>query len=519
MSATVRAANGLVASGHPLATAAGLAALRDGGSAADAAIAAAAVCTVTLPDATTVGGDMFALVYDARTRSVSAYNASGAAPRSLEGPERFGAAFPRGGAIVATVPGVVAGWADLLADHGRFGLDRALAPAIAYAAEGFPVAARLADAFASSAERLAADEGCARTFLPRGRPLAAGEMLQQPDLARTLAAIAREGADCFYRGELAERIARGIRALGGAIDADDLAAHATDRPAPLCVPYRGFQVFGQPPVSQGHVFLEELAIVGGFDLAALGLGTAELVHLLVEAKKLAFADRDCHAGDPRVSGFDASRLLDPAFLAARRAAIGPRAADHPAAAPLGGDTTYLATVDRDGNAVSLIESCFTLFGAGVMISDTGVVLSNRLTSFSLDPRSPNVLRGGKRPIHTLNTALVLEDGSPRLVFGTPGLHAQVQTNLQLAVALLDFGLDPQRAIDEPRWHHTTGRTLQIEARASDALRSGLAARGHRLEPLADWSPVTGGAQVVAVERNGTFAGGADSRRDGHVAGY
>lgn len=513
----MRAANGLVATGHHLATQAGLAALRDGGSAADAAVAAAAVCAVVLPEATGVGGDLFALVYDARTRAVSAYNGSGAAPRSID-PGRFaGTGFPDRGAILATVPGAVAGWVDLAQDHGRLGLERLLAPAIRYAADGFPLSDRVARSLGSADARIGADVGSAATFAPRGRWLHGGEILQQPDLAVTLRAVAASGADGFYRGAVAERLAAGVRDMGGALSLDDLAAHRTDRPEPLAVAYRNLTVYGQPPVSQGHVLLEELALAEGLDLAAFG--SDEQVHLMVELKKIAFADRDLHAGDPRVTGFDARCLLEPAFLAARRAAVGKRASDAVAGASFGTDTTYLCVVDRDGNAVSLIESVFSLFGAAALVPGTGVMLNNRLTGFSLDPRSANVLAPGKRPVHTLNAVLVLEGATPRFVYGTPGAQAQVQTNFQLAVGLIDHGLDPQRAIDAPRWYHESGRALLMEAGFSEKTRQGLAERGHHLTVLAGHDEKTGGAQVIGIEENGSFIGGADERRDGHAAGY
>ena len=518
MSGTVRAANGLVATGHPLATAAGLAALRDGGSATDAAVAAAAVSAVVLPDSTSAAGDMFALVYDARTQKVTAFNGSGRAPRSMDR-ERFRGTFPEQGAVVSTVPGAVAGWADLLAAHGRFSLARALHSAIEYAADGFPVSNGIARAIAEAAPRLAVDEGCARTFLPRGRALGPGEILQQPELAETLRTVAHEGADSFYRGSLAERIAAGVRRIGGEISLDDLAAHTTDRPEPLEITYRGLKVYGQPPVSQGHILLEELAMAEGYDLKGLGWGSAELVHLMVEMKKMAFADRDHYAGDPHAVSFDARRLLEPAFIAARRSALSDKATDGGAPGALLGHTTYICAVDRDGNAVSFIESIFQLFGARAMVPGTGLLLNSRLTGFSLDAGSPNVLAPGKRPVHTLNAVMALENGIPRHVWGTPGAQAQVQTNFQLGVGLIDFGFEPQRAIEEPRWRHTVGKALELEGRFPEGLRSKLAAKGHKIQMLPDWDAGTGGAQIISIEPNGSFAGGADPRRDGHAAGY
>lgn len=513
----MRAANGLVATGHALATSAGLAALREGGSAADAAIAAAAVCAVVLPQSTAIGGDVFALHYDARTQEVTAYNGSGAAPA------RFPALaeFPDGGAAVATVPGCVAAWGDLLDDHGRLGLDRVLDAAVGYAEQGFPVSEDLSAAIAASRARLDRDPECARTFVPRGRTPAPGTMLPQPELAATLRRLAERGAGAFYEGDLAERIARGVAALGGHLTEEDLAAHRTDRPTPLEIAYRGLRIFGQPPVSQGHVLLEELLLAEGFPLATHAPDDPELVHLMVELKKLAFADRDAHAGDPRQVAFDARRLFDPAFISARRRLVGSRAAERVEGGTLGvpAHTTYLATVDRDGNAVSLIESVFSVFGGAAMVPGTGILLNDRLTGFSLDPRSPNALAPGKRPVHTLNAVIALEGTQPRLVFGTPGRHAQVQTNFQLAVSLIDHGLDVQEAIERPRWFHESGRTLRLEARYPESTRRALQAKGHELALLPDWAEVTGGAQAIAIDASGGFAGGADPRREGQAAGY
>jgi gamma-glutamyltranspeptidase/glutathione hydrolase len=296
---TIRSVNGLVATDNHLATAAGIAVLREGGSAVDAAVAAAAVCTVTQPHRTGIGGDLFALVYDARTREVHAYNGSGAAPKSLDR-ESFPDGFPKGGPRVATVPGVLAAFADLTADHGRLGLERVLAPAIQYAEEGFPVSDGLAEGFVDSGARL--DEECARVFGPVGRFPRAGEILQQTDLAQTLREIVANGTAAFYGGDLGERFAKGLATMGGHITLDDLAAHATDRPEPIAVNYRGLASSDRPPVSQGHILLEELAIAEGLDMKEFPWGSADLVHQMVEIKKMAFADRDAYAGDPKACG-------------------------------------------------------------------------------------------------------------------------------------------------------------------------------------------------------------------------
>jgi len=505
---TVRATHGLVASGHHLATTAGVEALRDGGNAIDAAVTAAAVCAVVLPARTSIGGDLFALVHDARSRAITAFNGSGRSPKRMT-PDRFPDGFPERGPQLVTVPGVLAAWSELLARHGTFDLARALDPAMRYAEEGFPVSDLLAAAIAAHRDVLSADPGCAATFLPRGRPPRAGEVLTQPDLARSLGLVADHGAEVFYRGELGELFVSAFEAAGGVLTADDLAAHDTVIREPLVLEYRGLRVHGQPPVSQGHVLLEELAIVAQDDLREIAWGSADLVHLMVEAKKLAFADRDEVAGD--VPGFDPKLLFTPDRAAERRLQIGGRAADH---------TTYLAAIDRDGNAVSLIESIFSEFGAGFIAPGTGIVANNRLTGFSLDSRSPNALGPAKRPVHTLNTVLVTDGARPRFIFGTPGRHAQVQTNFQLAVGLIDFELDVQDAIDAARWYHERGRRLQLEGRWPETVRRALSAKGHQVDVIADWAPVTGGAQAIAVDREtGVFSGGADPRREGYAAGY
>lgn len=519
---TVRAANGAVATGHQLATAAGLAALRDGGSAVDAAIAAAAVCAVVKPSATSIGGDVFALVYDASRREVLAYNGSGAAPRAIDVAALRGSGYPQRGAVMATVPGCVAAWGDLMAAHGRLGLDRALAPAIGYAEDGFPVGPALTAALGERAAVVSADPECARVFMPRGRAPRPGELLQQHELAASLREIARDGAEAFYRGGLAERLAAGIARSGGSIRGDDLAAHRTEVRDPLAVTYRGMTVYGQPPPSQGHILLEELAIADGIDLAAMGWLSADLVHTMVETKKLAFADRDAFAGDPRVVDFDARRLFDPDFVAHRRRQIRGSAAERAEAGELTAmpaHTTYLAVADRDGNCVSLIESVFSVFGSATIVPGTGILLNDRLRGFSLHERSPNVLAPGKRPVHTLNAVMAFEGRAPRIVYGTPGTHAQVQTNFQLASAFVDFGMDVQDAIEAPRWFHETGRTLRMEARFPEEVRRALGGKGHEIEVLPDWDDVTGGAQAIAVGENGVFAAGADPRREGTAAGY
>lgn len=507
----------MIATGHPLATAAGLEMLREGGTAADAAVTAAAVCCVTLPHRTAIGGDAFAVVYDSQVRSTHAYNGSGAAPAAIRA-DWFTAGFPPRGALLATVPGLPALWEDLCARHGRFGLKNALAPAIRLAEHGFPVSPGLVRAFSRWGERLAADTTGAAVLHPR-RDWRPGDVLRQPDLAASLRAIAEGGAAEFYSGELGGRLVQGIAIGGGVMSREDLALHRTEHAATLELAYRGWTIHVPPPVSLGFVLLEELAIIEGFDVRAHEWADPDLVHLMVEAKKLAFEDRDRDAGDPRSVDFDARALLHPTHVATRRAQIGDRA--RAPTITFGGatDTTYLSVVDGGGNAVSFIESIFHAFGAATMVPGTGILLNNRVAGFATDPRSPNVVAPGKRPMHTLNPVLVTENGRLRAIFGTPARDAQVQTNFQMAVSLLDFNHDVQGAIEHPRWRHDVGRVLQVESRFDNATCRALAARGHEIQRIEAWAEPTGGVQAIRVEPDGSLAGGADPRREGTAAGY
>ncbi len=339
-----------------------------------------------------------------------------------------------------------------------------------------------------------------------------GTVMRFPELGASLRRIAEAGTSDFYTGELAERLARGIAAVGGFVNSDDLAAHATDRPDPLEVAYRGLRVFGQPPVSQGHVFLEALGIADTFRFGAASRTDPKVVERMVAIIRLAFADRDRYAGDPRFVDFDARRLLDTGFVRTRVADL------RALAGTASEDTTYLAVVDADGNAVSLILSIFSAFGCAVAVPGTGIVLNNRLTGFSLDPASPNHLAPRKRPVHSLNAALVLDGGEPGYVFGTPGRHAQVQTNFQLDVGLIDFGEGVQEAIETPRWYHD-GSSVWLEGRFPDGTAERLRRAGHDVKFLGEWSETTGGAQLIARSRDGTLAGGADPRREGFALGY
>jgi Gamma-glutamyltransferase len=524
--------SGAVAASQPLAVATGLATLARGGTFADAAIAASAVLCVVEPFNSHLGGDAFLVVFDASRRQTVAFNGSGAAPASAT-PEGFADGIPVRGMRAATVPGLVHTWFAL---HERFGtlpMSELLSPAIGYAESGFPVGPRLLRAVRTNAALFAQRPGLG-PGLALSPDLRLGQIVRQPDLAWTLKQIGLYGRDAFYAGPVAERIvAHAEKHAGGHFSMADLTRHRTRVEAPLAVPYRDLVVYGQPPPSQGMILMEELLLASGFDLAAMD--PAERAHVLVEAKKLAFADRNAFLGDPEAVSVPLGKLLSPAYGDRRRGAIdlAQASAETPAGDPhaSGSDTTYFLVADRAGNAVSFIQSIFHAFGSGEVVEGTGILLNNRMTGFSLDPASPNVLVPGKRPAHTLNAWLATRasDNSLALVGGTPGGHVQVQTNLQLLVNLVDLGMDPQAAIEAPRWQHITeggavasaaegSGVLEVESREDPAVLEGLRARGHDVRPIGPWAHGSS-AQVLQVLPGSVLAVGSDPRCDGHAAAF
>lgn len=517
--APVLARGGMVCSIHALASEAGVEMLRSGGNAMDAALAAAAVLTVTDGWLGQLGGDCFIQVYDAASSRVFTINASGPAPRraTLERYRSLGG-IPEDGLLAATVPGVVGGWDLASRRFGRLGLKRVLEPAIRYAREGFPVHPRLVRYVARDREKYARHPDAARTFLPGGHPPAVGSVFRQPELAETLAAIAEGGADAFYRGPLARRLADYAERHGGLMDYEDLAAYEPELADPLAISYRGWTVTEQPPVSQGIVLLMMLKILEGYDLASMGFGSPGAIHLMVEAKKLAFAARQRALGDPRFVDVPVAELLGDEQAARWRAEIDPARARpeapmadkklyavHPA------DTTFLCAADAQGNAVAYIHSLYT--GCGVVMGDTGVLMNSRMLGFALEPGHPNVLAPGKRPVHTLNTYLVLQGGRPVLVGGTPGADMQVQTNLQVLTNLLDFGLDLVAAVDAPRWGSHEGFRVVLENRFPPEVAQDLRRRGHDVRLQGAWS-MPGSPQLIALLPQGVLVGVTEPRHDG-----
>jgi gamma-glutamyltranspeptidase/glutathione hydrolase len=530
----VMARNGLIATSQPLASAAGLRVLQEGGNAIDAAVTAAAVLSVVEPTMNGIGGDLFAIVYDAKTKTVRGLNASGRAPAAAT-PAEFARrgldSIPYRGELSVSVPGVVDGWHELLSTHGTIGFDRALAPAIAYARDGFAVSEIIAHQWKDVEGVLARDPAAAATFLPAGRAPATGDVFRNPALAATLERLAAGGRDAFYRGPIASAIGADMTRRNGLLAEADLNAHRSDWIEPISTTYRGYEVLELPPNTQGIAALEMLNILEGFDLKALGHNSAPYLHLLVEAKRIAFADRDAWLADyDAVPPGALKRMLSKEYAAGRRREIDmDRAArDYKPLAQPGssagidahpearGDTIYLTAADRHGHVVSLIQSIYESFGAGIAAGDTGIVLHNRGSLFSLRPGHPNVLAPRKRPFHTLVPAMVLKDGRPWLSFGVMGGDMQPQGHVQVLLNLIDFGMNVQEAGEAPRFRHSAAGLALESAIAPDA-RFGLDTRGHR---LINSIGVFGGFQGILIDpRSGVLMGGSDPRKDGLAIGY
>jgi gamma-glutamyltranspeptidase/glutathione hydrolase len=524
----------MVTSPHALASEAGVAMLRAGGSAVDAAVAAAAVLSVVYPHMTSIGGDSFWLVHPAREGGVRFLDGGGRAPAAATL-----AAFQARGLVVVpyrgvlpatvTVPGAIASWTEAHGVYGRLPLARVLAPAIDCARDGFAVGTRLAHWLEQGAALLAETPEAAAIFLPEGRPLRAGARLRNPDLARTLEAIAADGRAGFYEGEVGRELARWSRASGGLFAEADLAAQRPGWGEPVALPYRGVTIYETPPPTQGVSVLQMLRLVEPFDLGTMEYLGPDHVHLLVQAKQIAFHDRDRILADPDFVKVPVERLLSLDYAAQRRRLIDMGRAlpwdEVPSFGTLAGDTVYVAAVDAEGNVVSLIHSVYGLFGAGVVAGRTGVVMQNRGAYFSLDPAHPNRLEPGKRPLHTLIASIAFRDGRPWAALGCMGADGQPQIHLQAYTAMIDFGLDVQEAVAAPRW--LSGRfglleprdLLNLEGRFPEATFTELARRGHTINRWGPWNERAGHAHGVTIEPDGTRRGGFDPRSDGAALGH
>ena len=523
----VRAQHGMVATSQPLASQVGLEVLKRGGNAVDAAIAMAAVLNVTEPMMTGVGGDMFAIVYWAKTKELKGLNASGRAPRALS-LDYFAKnnikRMPEFGMTSITVPGAVDGWTTLRDKYGTMKLADLLAPAIGYAENGFPVMEKAAEDWNAEVQKLKRTPAAASNYLIDGRAPRPGEIFRQPNLARTLRTIANGGRDAFYKGPIAKSIVDYMKDNGGFITMEDLAATKADWVEPISTNYRGYQVYELPPNGQGITALIALNILEGFDLGAMRSQPAQYYHTMIEAMKLAFADRNRYIADPTFSKVPVSELLSKDYAAKRRALIDPRKAlDNPPPGDinLGSDTTYFTVIDKDGNGVSFINSLFDAFGSGVVGGDTGIVFQNRGSAFSLDPKHPNAIAPGKRPFHTLIPAMVMKDNQLFMSFGVMGGAIQAQGHVQVLVNLIDLKMGLQEAIDAPRYRFTSGRSVLLEDELGSSVIEQLLSMGHvRGKPPGVLRSSMGGGQAIMIDPvSKTLMGASDQRKDGMALGY
>lgn len=518
---TVYAPRAAAATSQPLATAAALEVMQQGGNAIDGAVAAAAVLNVTEPHMTGMGGDAFSIVWWAETGELFGIDASGRSGSGMtvealraRGHDRV----PGSGAEAVTVPGAVSGWNALVERFGKLTLGNVLQPAVRIASQGFPVTPVIARQWAGATEKLARDEGARATYLVDGeRAPRAGEWFTNPGLARSFRRIADEGPSVLYGGSLGRELVDGLAELGGFLTLEDLAAHQPRWVEPLSTDFRGYTVWELPPAGQGIAALEMLELLEPMDLEGMGHNSAEYLHHLIEAKKLAFADLHRYVSDTETMEIDPMSLLDPAYIAARRALIDPRvAADrvNPGRAVTDSETVYLAVADSDGNMVSFINSVYSSFGSGIVIPGLGFALQNRGAGFVIDDGHPNQVAPRKRPFHTIIPGFVTKDGEALMAFGLMGGSMQPQGHTQLLLNALVFGMDPQEAVDAARFRHLSGRRVAIE-RIGDEVAADLQARGHE---LADWTRTDfGGAQVIVRLLQG-WAAASEPRKDGHAAG-
>ncbi len=518
-----RALNGMAATSHPLATAAALAVLRDGGNAMDAAVAACAVQCVVEPQSTGIGGDCFVLYAPRGGAEVVAFNGSGRAPAAAtaawyreHGIETIAQQSPH----AVTIPGAVDAWARLLADHGSRELGELLQPAIAYARDGYPIHDRVAADWAASYDLLRRDVTAARIFLPGGAPPRAGDVHTQPVLADTLERIAVRGRDAFYTGPVADDMVAYLRGLGGLHTAEDFANARGEYVTPIKTTYAGHDIYECPPNGQGLAALQILNILAGAFAGMDDPLSAERLHLEVEAARLAYRDRNAFIADPAQAEVPVDVLLSAGHAARLRASIRPDRAMAdlpPSLFPEHADTVYLCVVDRDRNAVSFINSVYHSFGSGLVSPKTGIVLQNRGQSFRTDPAHPNCIAPGKRPLHTIIPAMVVKDGHAVMPFGVMGGQYQAMGHAHFLSNHFDFGLDLQEAIDLPRVYAPPMDPVEVESGVPADSLAGLKARGHA---IARSKKPIGGAQAIAIDwQAGTLTGASDPRKDGCALGY
>lgn len=529
----VIASHGMACTSQPLATQVAIDILKKGGTAVDAAIAANAMLGLVEPTGSGIGGDLFAIVWDAKTQKLYGLNASGRSPKSLSLEyfrERGVKHIPAIGPLPVSVPGCVDGWFELHSRFGRLPMKVILEPTIGYAREGFPVSELIAYYWKGNAERLKQFEGFADVYLPNGKAPAKGEIFKNPYLANTLEKIARNGRDEFYRGGIARTIDEYMRRNGGFLSYDDLASHHSEWVEPVSTSYRGYDVWELPPNGQGIATLQMLNILENFDIASMGFGSADYMHLFVEAKKLAFEDRARYYADPDFTDVPYMNLLSKDYAKNRAALIDMNRAarSYDAGELQTGNTVYLTVADSEGNMVSLIQSNYRGMGSGMTPTGLGFVLQDRGELFSLEEGHPNVFQPGKRPFHTIIPGFITKEGRPWVSFGVMGGGMQPQGHVQVIVNLIDFGMNLQEAGDAPRIQHE-GSSEPTGERMNDGgtvfLESGfdyqeirkLLSRGHRVAYSLDGY---GGYQAIMFDdKNRVYLGASESRKDGQAAGY
>jgi gamma-glutamyltranspeptidase/glutathione hydrolase len=518
---------GMIATSQPLAAQAGLEILNHGGTAADAAIATAAALNVTEPTSTGIGGDCFALYFEASTRDVTALNASGRAPVGLSLnlllEQGFNETLPPFHPHTITVPGACAGWCDLHARHGKLPLAEVLAPAIHLAEDGFPVAPITAYFWARGVERQLSSALGGEELTIDGRAPRPGEIFRNPGLARTLSEVAEGGANAFYQGQIAAAVVKAVQEAGGILSEDDLTAHHSTWDEPITTTYRGYRIWECPPNGQGLTALLALNIMEYYDISKMPPFSTKRLHLIIEALRLAFADTRWYVTDPAINSLPLEELLSKSYAAERRRLINPRRAtlDQQHGTPVtGSDTVYLTVVDEHGNACSFINSNYMGFGTGIVPKGWGFTLQNRGHGFSLDPTHPNALAPGKRPYHTIIPGLAThEDGSLYASFGVMGGFMQPQGHLQVLQALIDDGLDPQTALDRPRICIVGGSPegkVALEEGIPKRTLTNLAKMGHHVDLIQGYErAIFGRGQIILIDpANGGLWGGSDPRADG-----
>ncbi len=523
---TVHARRGMVATSQPLAAVAGLRMLMEGGNAVDGAVAAAAALNVVEPVYTGVGGDLFALVWMNGEKRVRALNASGraASAASLDRLRKLGLTeMPLFSPYAITVPGAVDGWETLLREHGSMPLSQVLRPAIEYAEEGAPVSDIISYLWQRATPLLSRFPSGAELML-EGRAPRHGEVVRLPELAGTLRTIAEGGAEAFYRGKLAQKIAGYVQERGGWLTAQDLAAHTSTWDEPISTDYRGVTCWECPPNSHGLAALLALNIAEGFDIKAMGFQTPDTYHHLIEAMRLSFADALRYVADPRKAQVPTEELLSKGYAATRRSQVRrDRALSQVLSGDVkvGGDTIYVTCVDGQGNACSLISSLYEIFGSGLVVPGTGIALHNRGAMFSLDPDHPNALEPGKRPYHTIIPAMATRGGELWLTYGMMGVFQQPQGHLQLLVNMIDLGLDPQAALNALRFSVQLGGEILLEEGLPQSTVQELKDRGHDVYVLSGYDRyVMGGGQIIERDpETGSLRGGSEPRKDGCAIGW